>query len=179
VAENGPIQTWDWGTQYDGQSAVNVFENIKPYLRIEKDCGTGTGCWWNGMYKNLYGSDYYNINGMSRLAKILLVDGVSLALNTFGSCNTNYGTSNALKHICGYFYVDINGANNPNTLGKDLFQFWITSEGIIPDGVPSNTSQYISSRCNLNSTTFYSGEACAGWIIIKGNMDYLHKTVSW
>ena len=77
-----------------------------------------------------------------------------------------------MKNSIGHLLVDVNGNKEPNTLGKDVFQFWITKYGIFPLGTVDDTDTPFSS-CRT------TGQGCTAWVITKGNVDYWHKDVSW
>ncbi len=82
---------------------------------------------------------------------------------------------------CGNFSVDINGADGPNTLGKDIFYFKINKKGIYPHGGPDDDSTHsFPANCNLTSTANSNGYGCTAWVIHNENMDYLHcDDLSW
>ena len=72
---------------------------------------------------------------------------------------------------CANFSIDVNGDKGPNTYGKDLFIFYITKEGVIPVGVAKTASF----KCDRNGTGNNNGYGCTAWVVMNGNMDYLHK----
>jgi len=45
-------------------------------------------------------------------------------------------------NACGYIDIDINGKNDPNMMGKDLYSFWIAKQNgnyaLVPFGVPQD-----------------------------------------
>ena len=67
-----------------------------------------------------------------------------------------------------YFSFDMNGVKGPNTLGKDIFRFYLT---------PEKNKDYIYPPSDENLRSCISanngGWECAEWVIVKGNMDYL------
>ena len=44
VQENGTPENWDLGNN----GALNILNNLAPYLKIKKNCQNGTGCWITG-----------------------------------------------------------------------------------------------------------------------------------
>lgn len=193
VQENGQPETWGGGlisaTSYDSAVAVKMMDAIKPYLKIEKDCGNdGTikGCFPDKYYQYKNASSVWtnwvnmNTNG-SQFARVRLADGSSMSAQ-YHSGGTNcsgsgYGSTPALLAICGIFYVDVDGEKGSSRLGQDLFGFWLTSYGIVPTG----TSDELSSgnpafdRCKAN------GWSCTAWVLYNENMDYLRcpASLSW
>jgi prepilin-type N-terminal cleavage/methylation domain-containing protein len=126
----------------NGAAALNM---IAPKLNIIKNCDSSMGCWYNSPQYFLVGTvatpdidaAWNGIGGKAILADgtmILIVDGQSSP-----SCTTPSGTGPLLQ-MCGYVYIDVNGAKSPNTLGRDVFMFWVTKTGLYPFG--SNGDSY-------------------------------------
>ena len=172
VTDNGTPDTW--GFTADGAGAVTMMNVVKPYFRVTQDCGTGGTCFSGDDYKHMNGSSRGTINGDTGLAKVRLADGTLWAVAiTSATCNTDFGST---LTGCGYFYVDVNGFKKPNTVGKDFFLMYITKDGIIPVGMPTDNTMRFSDNCSTNS-----GWGCAGWVIYNENMDYLKcpASLSW
>lgn len=106
----GSCEYWDYGTAFDGQSAVNFMNKyLVPYLNVAKNCGTDKGC-WNG--------DAYSLSGIKNgtygdrstdTAKIIVNSGYTIGITSGGY----------------YVNVQIN-LNGPRgaekaIMGKDLF----------------------------------------------------------
>lgn len=77
---------------------------------------------------------------------------------------------------CGYFYLDTNGYSGPNVEGMDLFKFHLYYDGVAPAGrkVEKVWNSSFENQCMGKR---YSGTGmghCTGWVVEKGNMDYLH-----
>ncbi|OGI02044.1 MAG: hypothetical protein A2Y25_04090 [Candidatus Melainabacteria bacterium GWF2_37_15] len=163
-----------------------MWDALKPYLRIIKDCGTAAsqGCYPPGvMYKLLNGSDYYVVDNSS-YAKAQLADGSSLRVGLYGgNCTTDYSRSNQtpLRYTCGYIGIDINGYKGPNQLGRDVFYWWITKAGtVIPVGT-SDDSTYSAADgtpdCDPNNLSVAwespgAGRGCAARILKENAVTY-------
>ncbi len=76
---------------------------------------------------------------------------------------------------CGYITLDINGASGPNVDGKDLFKFKIYQDGITPLGHKKDGVWLELFNNNCMGRRWGGYGTCTGWIIDKGNMDYLHS----
>jgi type II secretory pathway pseudopilin PulG len=81
-------------------------------------------------------------------------------------------------------YVDINGDEPPNAFGKDIFPFKLHEKTVAGAGNRTEPYYFFSRMCNLrNASTWDGGKNgydCTGWILEKGNMDYLHcNDLSW
>ena len=157
-AENAGIEavfSGDGSASADANS-MNAFLTKFSYI---KNCGSGTGCWYNTKLRFLDGStltanrDSTWANGYG---KAILADGSMTLINDFpGICNTVGGTG-PLNEACGTFYIDVNGAKPPNTDGKDYFIFWITKTGVYPMG-----GNYDINTCVSNGNTEETCDGCA------------------
>ena len=75
--------------------------------------------------------------------------------------------------------MDINGKAKPNTVGIDIFKFYLTKDGFIPFG-GDGASRNFETFCNKSKNIIASGWACAAWVMLNENMDYLHcEDLSW
>ncbi|HBH19120.1 MAG TPA: hypothetical protein DDX14_09350 [Cyanobacteria bacterium UBA9579] len=113
---NCPVSKCDAFT--GNSNHAQVWNAIKPYFSVVKDCGTaaGQGCFPKGvMYKYLNGSDERIVDDISE-HKGLLNDGASLALWSWSGCAYDRSIANRppLLTLCGEFIVDINGSKGPN-----------------------------------------------------------------
>ena len=106
--------------------------------------------------------------------RLVLNDGIILAGEWIN--NPNCGE----KDICGDFYVDVNGLNRPNVVGRDIFYFRVYKHKITPIGIPGDISRSFESYCLRNTAKEYNGYGCTAWVIYNENMDYLHcDDLSW
>ena len=77
---------------------------------------------------------------------------------------------------CANFTIDVNGDKGPNTYGKDLFVFYITKEGVFPAGDGKSATDYVfPTHCDGKGSNNSNGRGCTAWVVMNGNMDYLHK----
>ena len=168
----GPIDTWEWSSD----NIIPIFEKVSENLQImyKGDNTTNTNCFPDS-FKYL-GASTSNTMLYSK-ASARLSDGMSLRLEARGTnCNQTRGS---ITNICGIAIVDTNGNAAPNLYGKDLFQFYVTKNGLLPLGTEGDLYN-VNTYCNINSHDMqYNGVGCAAWVIAKGNMDYLRKPVSW
>ena len=181
--ENGEIS--DWGlsnstldTDTDDGSIANSNYGRDKFLEIlSRHLKTISMCKYSDnsceVYRptNLQG-DIDNSDSYSN--RLVLADGTiigHLYLNNT-ACNTNWG-SGALSQSCGSFKVDLNGSKKPNMYGKDIFQFDITANGIVPSGIATDISGNNFEESCIKSDSRMNGVGCTGWIIYNENMDYL------
>lgn len=174
VQENGTPDNWGLGGASDAQGAMNIINNLAPYLKISKFCGINIGDGCSANHKDLLGGSY-NQDYNGNVAKIILSDGSEI--NTFtrsATCGISVGSGNlALQNTCADIEVDVNGHKKPNILGQDTFRFHITKYGIIPKGSQQETGYSFSSFC-LGTAPNAIGEGCTAWVIYNENLDYLH-----
>ena len=181
--ENGEIS--DWGlsnstldTDTDDGSIANSNYGRDKFLEIlSRHLKTISMCKYSDnsceVYRptNLQG-DIDNSDSYSN--RLVLADGTiigHLYLNNT-ACNTNWG-SGALSQSCGSFKVDLNGSKKPNMYGKDIFQFDITANGIVPSGIATDISGNNFEESCIKSDSRMNGVGCTGWVIYNENMDYL------
>lgn len=179
VQENGTPDEWNLVAMNDPGGAENILNILAPFLRITKNCGRNPGCWPNVVYREINGGPSQAVDTNPAFAKAQLADGSLFIAYSYGNCNLDHGTTEALSKVCGYFTVDINGDKSPNQIGIDTFRFYLTKKGIIPNGTKPEYSYSFDSDCRDRATATY-GLGCAAWVLYNENQDYLHcNNLSW
>lgn len=159
---------------------------MAPYLNKAQKCTVAEDkC--SGIF--LENANVYTLDGTlrtketsSRVSTILLADSIILTGGYTQSkdCTKQYGKSKMLQNICGDFQVRISPRESVYTTGKNVFYFYITKYGIYPIGMPEDTHFTFTNSCNLKSSDGTNGYGCSAWVIMNGNMDYLHcDDLSW
>lgn len=165
IAEHGTVDTWEYydsGDAFSKQSSIEFAEYFKKYLKITKDCGPNPGCLASKEIRYLNGGKWSNYDNSNHY-KMILADGTYLWLrNHYIHCTESDGIIPGKENTCGLLWIDVNGKNQPNTFGKDVFAFYIKKDRITPNPDPC---------VDLNST----GWGCSTYILSNGDMDYLHK----
>ena len=192
--ENGEFRTWG----FSGNSLVE--EDDEGNRHYTEDTVSNTELFWKIMTKNMKvlkwsinekltnGPKYSYLNvknthtTTTSLANITLADGITL----HGGFITDFKCNE--KELCLDFDIDINSVDNPpNTYGKDIFNFYLLPEGIIPAG-NKDTERFsgayrlrtFEKYCDRDGEVVYNGYGCAAWVIYNKNMDYLHcDDLSW
>ncbi len=153
-------------------AAVTTLNNLSSYLNIIKNCGSGKGCWYDTPLKTLGGTipighDLLDTKWDGDYSKAILADGTMILLNDYaGSCTDDTGDG-PLDNTCGVITVDINGAKSPNTIGRDVFYFWITKSGVYPRGAYND-----SASCEPDQTDYIKGAGCAAKILAEDAINY-------
>ncbi len=162
IKDNGYLDEWDVPDGQNEDSAKKFMEYLKPYLLISKDCGTSAGCLG---YKDKLalpngGNSYTNYDTNKSYYKVILNDGSYIWLRSAPEkyCKTlDYSINDA----CGLVFIDINGGKAPNTIAKDVFNFYI-----VKNGLAHVSSEYLNNvKQNHN--------AAGSYILLYGNMNYL------
>ncbi len=124
---------------------TNIALELAPYLNLAKDCGNDIGCFPNVNYKIKDGTSVWNFDTTSSMHKLLLADGMSFA-GEFGG-----------------LYVDVNGSEGPNVIGKDLHSFVFDL---------NNTKVYPFARTDDDCTAAKQESASCGYcILFKNSME--------
>ena len=153
--QNGSIEGWNFG------GASQFWNYLKPHISVAKDCGSSPDCYQNNGIYLLNGSNYsVNYNQSSSYYKFILSDGSVMWFRTNGSppCSASDGN---VENACALFWHDVNGDKSPNALGRDVFVYIMSIDGVYP---------HMGNNCSKNST----GWGCAAYIIKNSNMNYLH-----
>ena len=142
-------------------------------------------CTQKDIQKCFYNTNYANLNGeqnqlyVSSYSGFILNDGAPVAVGWSGA-NSEYTISTGNY---GQIFVDINGKNPPNILGRDVFSFIIRKDAVIARGtinINGSNPNYLSTQydkqgyCNKNYTGIgHNGLGCTAWVIYQENFDYL------
>ena len=177
LEEYGTPDNWGFGnrdagmadeddTDYIAQNALiikNIFFKQVKSIKICDKALDKTNCGLADKYYYEGGSEATAL--FSQITSFSIIDGSSvLILVNNGDCKEVRGTDKYLKNVCAWIFVDLNNSNPPNTIGRDLFGFYLTKYGIVPEGTLSETMY------NIEST---NGHGKAAWIIYNENLDYL------
>jgi len=164
VNDFGYISLFD-GTSFDNPERNNkIDELIKKFFNVIKSCKYGdASCQIHG-YKYLDGTN--NGDSLSIGFIFYTADGMAFSLYLYDSCVTSphYPEYVQIKGICGDLAVDINGIKKPNQWGRDIFSFYIGSNGSL---MP---------RYGVDDAKFNYG---ANWATQMGMMTYWQLDPYW
>lgn len=121
---------------YDMNSTTEIYNYIKPHLKILRECQNQSGCW--AQVKNLNNENEHSEAGMGdSVYNFTLADGVNISMNLYSSegDRTKFGVTEDPLPIFLGFWVDVNGDKKPNQLGYDVFLFILTRKGLVPAGM--------------------------------------------
>lgn len=186
VNEHGSPENWDLKGYATRDGALQLLKILTPYMKITKICDVKRDCFPNVQYKTLNPKILTWNHNDTASADAKLNDGSLIAAFIWTEkCNTVFGTSKPLQHVCAEIQIDINGFKKPNQVGIDYFSFMITPYGVIPNGVqeqtsPNNFANSCRDKDRGANGWSANGDGCAAWVIYNENMDYLRcKDLSW
>ena len=119
-------------------------------------------------------------SGPASYSSFRIADGTTIIFRTWSpECNGSYGETKSLREICGAILIDTNGSGKPDTLGQDIFAFYIGKNGIFPFGSEMDRISFdeycdINKDWGVNYNGHGNGEGCTAWVMYNENMDYLH-----
>lgn len=166
-----------------GATAQTIGDAIISYIKVVKNCqqNLNQGCFSNSVSPYYDGSGTRTNYDANPSYKFITADGSSIMVADYADgCTTNFG-SGTLSQICGAVFIDVNGLKGPNNIGRDLFNFVITSRGTLyPNGGgflqnPPGTSQYWKDlgACQPATSGSLSGWYCTGRVMDEGwQMNY-------
>ena len=128
------------GNALDSENLKNAFKDKLSYI---KECrstnlwgGNGTGASAEGCWHAANNWSYLNgskITGPINTSGLVLSNGTLVYFEVYSS-NCTY-TRGQDSTVCSEIYFDVNGFKTPNTIGKDIFQAYITGRAdLVPSG---------------------------------------------
>ena len=87
----------------------------------------------------------------------------------------NVSPSSSILPYQAQFWIDINGPKNPNTIGRDIFDFYVGADGIaIGRGSNSDNENksWRSDNIDHNCVIYGRGLGCAGRVLEEDAMNY-------
>lgn len=163
--DNGCVGDLSQCNDFSIADAATQWNALKPYLRLNQDCGTTSGCFPTTKYVPLFGPPGVNDLNTITYANGILSDGTIIGLVP-GLCVSNP------NGYCAAIYIDVNGSKAPNKIGRDLFKFDVLGNKVVPT---EPTSLYTSSGDYCGPTA--GGRNIIGWfcakrIMLEGAMNY-------
>ena len=158
LAQNDDIvlEKKDYEDNQSGEDKISSdwdLDFLLDYLTVAQDCGhEAKGC-FSENYKQLNGLKERNFEQLARYKKFVLMDGSSIAFEGWTG-----------ENLAGEMWIDVNGKQKPNIVGRDIFLFRLNGYVIYP---------YY--KDSYNGKVSASGYNAASWVLQNNNLDYLHK----
>ena len=189
ISDYGTVDNW---ADQDNRLTF-IYEKIMPkYFKVIKTCPSGKAA-KNCNVENFtaLGGDMSGYMVGSNYQTFVLANGINIIFSPgVDRCllqkNLMNVADNGMRYgsygqYCAQFFVDINGKQNPNRLGYDIFPFWLAKDGVLPSGAQEETiwCQTFEEMCKKKSG-FSLDAYCTAWVIYNKNMDYLRcDDLSW
>lgn len=219
IASYGQLRTWFKQDSSAKAYTKRYYDRMADFIKIGKggssssvtDCFGGTS--GTGSNSSKYSVGTLSNSTMDLAAtfgftfansyQFILADGTSMLIAiTDKTCSTNKAiiTTNCpgtYCNICGYAFVDLDGPRKgKNTLGKDIFGFYIEKNAITPMGGRASNMQgsltastVAAENTAITNTCFTTGNLCTSWVLENESLDYLNaikgvcdgngKNLSW
>ena len=164
-SDNGELQDWKLENYTESdKDDEDILYYLLPYLKVLRFCGKSEkGCFPDVRYGSIGSTGFgVNIDSSKWYSNAILEDGSIISSITF---RRNVGNKVV---VSGFIRVDVNGNNPPNVLGIDLFNFYISSERVVPYGLVGDGDVSSANDFDINR-----GDYCAAWVIYGKTMDYI------
>ena len=176
--EHGVIKNWDLPTDDKAEAARIVAEKLLPYLNLAQD-------WKQNSQNSSHNlpTHYRDLNGIMQGTGFNGWDSqhYMFALANGAVCGlSDVGIDEVDNKLRVGIYVDTNGAAGPNQMGKDFFFLYLNTKKGYPIITGYDLWWVTKNYCSRSYTGggWYSGGACAIWVIATGNMEYLHREIT-
>ncbi len=146
----------DWShVDSDVEEIYKNYKYIKKYLYVIRECKNEEGCWSKEITKayNRETAESASEKGIgNEIVTFTLNDGTNVCLDYWSQADTitYFGVSNNLLESPLSVIVDVNGDKAPNTLGRDVFAFVLTKNGLVPGGADNNSVNCKNKGVNYN-----------------------------
>lgn len=136
----------DWDhTDGSTETIYNNYKMLKKYLHVLRECVDEEGCWSDDITLNPKGEKAYSATKKGiggDIVTFTLNDGTNVCIDYWGKGDATrlFGVDQDLLDDTLSIFVDVNGDKKPNKLGRDVFAFVLTSNGIVPAGL-NNSSE--------------------------------------
>lgn len=164
--DNGGSLSGGLGTDSDGM--VGIFGTKLSYI---KQCATNDGgCWHAGTttWHTLNGGNGWEDRGIRPSAILKNGTYIMFSLDSPDCSATGW----SIHNFCGWVSFDTNGAKPPNKSGIDIFDLYITINGIGLRGSNDNVADW-NTYCSITSGDTYNGVGCAARIMSENGINYL------
>lgn len=174
--EYGSVDTWDLSNSFvedDSSTQEEIDKKTNSINTFWARYGEFIGMSSRQKYGEaltVYGMDKKSVLSNTLKSFWALNDGIVIRSTWLQTNNTSCSENNK----CGDLSVDLNGDKGPNAVGRDIFFFEITKNGIKPLGYKGDTTRPFDTSCVYGASGAYNGYGCTAWVIYNENMDYLH-----
>ncbi|MBR1681380.1 type II secretion system protein [bacterium] len=166
----GPVAEWCPSCPSEENASKKFGERILDFIKTSKICNSSNinTCFgaYEGNRDEQYSFEYWVQNWQPAF---IFADGSSAVIYLYKQPSNLSGQGAGdvpEKQVLGWFFIDLDGNNKGKHMGGiDIFQFLITTKGIVPVGGENYVDQF-----NPNGGADF---LATDWVIRTGNMDYL------
>lgn len=158
-----------------GSETTPMRDAFAAKMLFTKLCAVGDGNCWHYDYSSHKTLDMQGswLDGSMSRASAISADGM-LYLFAYEdeACSNSRYTANGEAKNCGIIFVDLNGFSKPNIIGRDIFEFLVNKDGIVPHGFEGSDRTDFTTFCNPASNSPQSGEGCAARVLQEDGIKY-------
>ena len=138
-------------------------------FQITKKCTSAADC-WNQEYKSITKASMQTRKTEGNPKSIILKNGQILS---YQKSVKQYVIDGNKDRAIGLFYVDVNGTDKPNIMGRDVFWFYITEKGKVVDQYAATKTDYVKAEAIENCRSGSTITGCFS-VVMRSNwvMDY-------
>jgi len=150
---------------------------MQPHLKYSTVCFDKAGCWHSKnptrtLKKGIANWNRTGIGVGSGIITIRLLNGSNICIDGYSKADMKryFGVNTNSTSLA--MYVDANGDSPPNVIGKDIFIFAWTENGLVPAGIHESV-ETVSTNCSSSASGINPGYFCMmrvknnGWEIPK------------
>lgn len=107
------------------------------YLKTQKVCYRGAfygSCFVNTNADRFLDGAYITNGGHLALGGLLTTNNISIGFAVWDAALCASADNGRPNDVCARGWLDVNGLNQPNMLGKDIHQFYVLENSIVPSG---------------------------------------------
>ena len=138
---------------------------VLPYIKTARVCYQQPGCWHKrGATKNLAGKTIYANNNAIGIGAApvptKLTNGSNINFDWYSPPSMKKYFGIDVKKTAMIIFIDANGDNPPNALGKDIYAIgFIPDKGFVPAGY-NESNETVNNNCSKNNNEINAGYYC-------------------
>lgn len=152
----------DWAHKdSDNEVIYTNYLHLKRYLHVLRECKNEEGCWSTDITKNALGTPISNATKVGiggNVVTFTLNDGTNVCIDYYSKEDIikNFGVERNLLEKPLAIWVDVNGDKKPNRLGRDVFSFILTANGLVPSGADNHSENCKTTGFDCSAKYLYS-----------------------
>ena len=145
----------------DNEAIFQNYLHLKNYLFVLRECKNKEGCWSSDITKDAKGNPISNATEIGiggNVVTFTLNDGTNVCIDYYSKENIveNFGVERNLFDKTLAVWVDVNGDKKPNRLGRDVYSFILTSNGLVPSGADNHSKNCKTTGFDCSAKFLYT-----------------------